>query len=163
MFHRRYRSPDSRPFAGFSTHFKPDHFTSTELEDLQRELYRKCFEILGPSLVRVLRSWFEGYQTMKDSTRPLLRDRAERMRHYVRGALPGIYPAIRFGPNRDRRAEARAFLKEIEKELGPLSVEERLECWATIPLSAWTWLTAKLGIFQQPRLLRIEHRLPFQR
>lgn len=150
--------PDYRTFDGFSMHFKHDHFTSKELEDLQKELYIECFKRLGPSLVRVLRSWFEGYQTLKDSTRPLLRDRAERMRGYVRSALPGIYPAIRFGPNRERRAEARAFLKDIEQKLGPLSIKERLECWGTIPLSAWTWMTEKLGLFQQPRLLRIEHR-----
>jgi len=95
---------------------------------------------------------------MKDSSRPLLRDRAERMGRYVRNALPGIYPAIRFGPNRDRRAEARQFLKDIEKELGPLSIKERLQCWGSVPLSLWTWMTEKLGIFQQPRLLRIEYR-----
>jgi hypothetical protein len=80
------------------------------------------------------------------------------MRRYVRSALPGIYPAIWFGPNRDRRAEARQFLNEIEKELGPLSAKERLQCWGTVPLAIWTWITEKLGIFQQPRLLRIEHR-----
>ncbi|MBN1848627.1 MAG: cobalamin-dependent protein [Deltaproteobacteria bacterium] len=150
--------PDYRTFDGFSMHFKHAHFTPTELEDLQKELYRKCYEMLGPSMVRVLRSWFKGYQNMKDSSRPLLRDRAERMGRYVRNALPGIYPAIRFGPNRDRRAEAIQFLKDIEKELGPLSVKERLQCWGTVPLSFWTWMTEKLGLFQQPRLLRIEHR-----
>jgi hypothetical protein len=150
--------PDYRTFDGFSMHFKHAHFTPTELEDLQKELYRKCYEMLGPSMVRVLRSWFKGYQNMKDSSRPLLRDRAERMRRYVRKALPGIYPVILFGPNCERRAEARKFLKEIEKELGALSVKERLQCWSTVPLSFWTWMTEKLGLFQQPRLLRIEHR-----
>jgi hypothetical protein len=151
-------NPDYRTFDGFSMHFRHEHFTPKELEDLQKDLYRKCFEILGPSLVRVLRSWFEGYQNMKNSPRSLLRDRAERMRGYVRGALPGIYPAILFGPNRERRAEARRFLEEIEEELGPLSVKERLQCWGTIPFSFWTWMTGKFGLFQQPRLLRIEHR-----
>jgi hypothetical protein len=140
-------------------HFKHDHFTPKELEDLQKELYRKSFEILGPSLVRVLRSWFDGYQNMKDSPKPIIRNRARRMRQYVRDALPGIYPAICFGPNRERRVEARQFLTEIEKELGPISFKERLQCWGTVPLSAWTWIAEKLCLFQQPRLLRIEHRL----
>jgi len=150
--------PDYRKFDGFSMHFKHAHFSPEELETLQKELYHKCFELLGPSMVRVLRAWFDGYQNMKDSAKPLLRDRAKRMRRYVRDALPGIYPAIRFGPNRERRAEARQFLKEIVQELGPLSVKERLQCWGTMPLSAWTWMTEKFGLFQQPRLLRIEHR-----
>lgn len=152
-------NPDYRTFDGFSMHFRHPHFTPTELEDLQKELYRSCYEILGPSLVRVLRSWFEGWHNLKDSSRPLLRDRAKRMRLYVRNSVPGIYPAILFGPNRYRRAEAREFLKEIQKELGPLSLKERLRCWGTVPLSLWTWMAEKLDLFQQPRLLRIEHRL----
>jgi hypothetical protein len=155
--------PDYRTFDGFSMHFKHKHFNPNELENLQTELYHKCFKMLGPSLVRVLRSWFEGYQNMKDSPKPLLHDRAERMREYVRVGLPAIYPAILFGPDPDRRAEARNFLKDIEKEFGPLSFKDRLHCWATIPLSLWTWITAKLRIFQQPRLLRVEHRLGSRR
>ncbi len=150
--------PDYRTFDGFSMHFKHPHFTPTELENLQKELYRKCYEMLGPSLIRVLRAWFKGYQNMKDLPGPLLRDRAARMRRYVEKALPGIYPAIRFGPNRERREEARHLFREIELEFGPLSFKDRLRCWCTVPLSFWTWMTAKLGLFQQPRLLRIKHR-----
>jgi len=150
--------PDYRTFDGFSMHFEHPHFRPEELEDLQRTLYRKAFERLGPSMVRVLRSWFEGYRNLRRSSRPLLQARAERMRGYVRRALPGIYPAFRFGPNPERRMEALRFMKEIERELGPISLRERLECWGTVPLSAWTWAAEKLGLFQQPRLLRVAHR-----
>jgi len=149
-------NPDYRTFDGFSMHFEHPHFTPAEVESLQRELYRKCFERLGPSLIRVVQTWFEGYRNLKGSSNPLLRGRAERMREYVRNALPGLYPAILFGPNRERRAEVRALLKDIEKEFGPLSLQEHIFGWATIPLSAWTWLAEKLTLFQQPRLLRIE-------
>jgi haloalkane dehalogenase len=152
--------PDYRTFDGFSMHFEHAHFEPKDLEALQQSLYREAFERLGPSLVRVLRAWFAGYRNLKDHPRPLLRKRAERMRGYVRNALPGIYPAARFGPNRERRADAARFLKEIERELGPLSLRERLMCWGTVPLSCWTWLTGKLGVLQQPRLLRLEHRIP---
>lgn len=150
--------PDYRTFDGFSMHFKHAHFTPNELESLQKDLYRQCFETLGPSVIRVLRAWFEGYQHMKNSSQPLLRDRATRMRRYVRSALPGIYPAICFGPNRARRAEARQFFREIQEEFGPLSLIERVQCWGTLPLSIWTWVAEKFDLFQQPRLLRIEHR-----
>jgi hypothetical protein len=67
---------------------------------------------------------------------------------YVRDALPGIYPAICFGPNSARRAEARAFFKDIEQELGPLSLQEQFKCFCTIPLSIWTWLTEEFDLFQ---------------
>jgi haloalkane dehalogenase len=151
--------PDYRTFDGFSMHFKHEHFSPKELEDLQRELYRKAFELLGPSLIRVVQTWFEGYCNLKNSPNSLLRGRAERMRDYVRSALPGLYPAILFGPNADRRNEAREFLKDIQTEMGPATAKERLFGWATVPLSAWTWLAEKLNVFQQPRLLRIEHRM----
>ncbi|HWR73193.1 MAG TPA: hypothetical protein VN604_08485, partial [Nitrospirota bacterium] len=150
---------DYRKFDGFSMHFTHANFTPKELENLQRELYRKGFELLGPSLIRVMRAWFEGYKNMKDSANPLLRGRAERMRHYVRSSVAGLYPAMLFGPNRQRRAEARQFLKEIEAELGRLTIQERVFCWATVPLAVWTWLTARLNMFQQPKLLRLEHRM----
>lgn len=150
--------PDYRTFDGFSMHFRHAHFKPGELEDLQKQLYRKCYERLGPSLIRVLRTWFEGYRNMKNSSRPLLRDRAARMRGYVLQGVPGIYPAVLFGPNRERRAEARRFLEEIEEEFGPLSFKDRLRCWGTLPLSLWTWMSEKLDLFQQPRLFRIEHR-----
>jgi hypothetical protein len=151
--------PDYRTFDGFSLHFKHPQFSPEELQTLQKNLYRTCFEKLGPSIVRALRAWFEGYKNMKESKSPLLRLRAERMRTYVRDALPGIYPAIWFAPNRERRDEARAFFFDIEKELGPLSIQERLNCWGTVPLSFWTWITENFNLFQQPKLLRIEHRI----
>jgi haloalkane dehalogenase len=151
--------PDYRKFDGFSMHFKHEHFEPEEIEDFQQALYRKAFETLGPSLVRVMKTWFEGYLTMKSSSRPLLRQRAERMRGYVQSALPAIYPAIRFGPNRQRRAEARRFLEDIVREFGSFTFKNRLECWATIPLSLWTWMKENFGLFQQPRLLRREYRL----
>jgi haloalkane dehalogenase len=152
-------NPDYRTFDGFSMHFSHPHFAPRELEHLQRELYRTAFQHLGPSLVRVVRAWFEGYKNLKGALNPLLRGRAERMRDYVRSSIAGLYPAIYFGPNKERRAEARDFLGQIEKEIGALTFQERLFCWATVPLAVWTWLTARLNVFQQPELLRIEHRL----
>jgi hypothetical protein len=151
--------PDYRTFDGFSMHFKHEHFTPEELETLQRDLYRLCFEKLGPSLVRTLNVWFEGYKNLRKSENRLLQIRAQRMADYVRDALPGIYPAMWFGPNRARRAEARAFLHEVIEELGPLSLEGRFKCLGTIPLSLWTWFAEKYHLFQQPRLLRVAHRL----
>ncbi len=121
--------------------------------------YRRCFERLGPSLVRVLRTWFNGYRNLKQSANPLLRAHSERLGRYVRESMPGIYPAILFGPNRVQREAARGLLRAVEKEFGPFSIRDKLLCWSTIPLSAWTWIADKLDIFLQPRLLRITHRL----
>jgi haloalkane dehalogenase len=150
-------NPDYRTFDGFSMHCSHPHFTAGELKEIQRELYRKNFDILGPSLLRVVQVWFDGYRNLKDSPNPLLRGRAEYMKAYVRKAIPALYPATLFGPNKNRRADARALIHEIMQETGKLSIKEGLFCCATIPLSGWTWLTAKLNILQQPKLLRVQY------
>ena len=79
------------------------------------------------------------------------------MKRYIRDAVPALYPVILFGPNKARRADAKNLLDEIRKESGELSVKERLLGLASIPLSFWTWLTSKLNIYQQPKLLRIQY------
>jgi hypothetical protein len=79
------------------------------------------------------------------------------MKQYVRDAVPALYPAILFGPNRAKREEAKRLLYEIRRETGEFSMRERLLGLATIGLSFWTWLISKLNIFQQPKLLRIQY------
>jgi hypothetical protein len=150
--------PDHRKFDGFSMHFKHPHFTPKKLETLQKEFYRRCFERLGPSLVRVLDTWFNGYQNLKQSTNPLLKNRSVRLGRYIRKSMPGIYPAMLFGPNRNRREAARGLLSAVEREFGPFTISDKILCWSTVPLSAWTFIAGKLGMFQQPRLFRIKHR-----
>ena len=150
-------NPDYRTFDGFSMHFTHPYFTADEMKNLQRELFRKYYETLGPSLLRNLRVWFEGYRSLRNSSKKLLRLRAEELGKCVRGGAAATYPAMFFGPNKERREEAKAFLRDIENEMGPLSAKERILCWATVPLSLWTWMKSRLNLFQQPKLLRIQY------
>jgi hypothetical protein len=60
-------------------------------------------------------------------------------------------------PFQDRSQVMEDFRKLMEP--GPVSAKERLFGWATAPLSTWAWLTEKMSLFQQPRLLRIEQRM----
>jgi haloalkane dehalogenase len=154
-----YRTdPDYRKFDGFSMHFKHRHFSPAQLEQLQRRLYRDNFERLGPSIVRIIETWFAGWRHLHRTNNPLLKGRAERMKEYVSSALPGLYPAALLGPNPTQRRRARRLMRRIRAELGPPSLPDRLSGWATLPLAAWTWLALRLDICQQPRLLRIEYR-----
>ncbi len=157
-------NPDLRRWDGFAMHFKHPNFEASELEALQKDLYRQDFLQLGPSLMRMMRLWLEGYQNLRNSPKPLLRARAEHLWRELMTALPGIYPAMLVGPTRKTRAQARQLLCEIRREMGTYPLKERLMGWATLPLATWTWLAFKLNIFQQPGLLRIEHRVsPAQR
>jgi hypothetical protein len=141
-------------------HFLHPKFSAPELETLQKELYRQDFERLGPSIIRVINVWFEGYLNLRNSSLPLLRARAARKWEDIRTTLPAIVPVMLMGPTRETRAEARKLYDEIREEMGTVPLIERLKCLATPILAGWTWLAKKLGIFQQPGLLRIEHRIP---
>ncbi len=152
------KDPDLRRWDGFSMHFKHPKFSAPELESLQKELYRQDFERLGPSLIRLLRVWLEGYENLRESPNPLLRARAEVKIREIRSAMPGIVPAILFGPNARARSEARALFNDVRKEIGPLSWGERVRCLGAPVLAVWTSVANRLKIFQQPGLLRVEHR-----
>ncbi len=150
-------NPDLRRWDGFSMHFKHPEFSAPELEALQRELYRQDFERLGPSLVRIMRVWLDGYRQMRSSAKPLLRARADAKLPVIRSALPGIVPAILFGPNRKTRSEARALFREIREEIGPLTLRERSLCLGAPLLAVWTAVTNRLRLFQQPALLKVRY------
>jgi hypothetical protein len=152
-------NPDLRRWDGFAMHFKHPNFMPEQVEELQRELYRREFQNLGPSMARMMAIWLEGYRCLRDSPRPLLRARAEKLWNGIIEALPTLAPAKLFGPTRKTRAEARELFSEIIKERAPLTIKIRAMCWGICVLAAWTWFTRKLGIFQQPALLRIEHRI----
>ncbi len=151
-------NPDLRRWDGFAMHFKHPKFSAPELESLQKELYRQEFERLGPSLIRLLRVWLEGYRNLRESPNPLLRARAEEKMRETRSAMPGIVPAILFGPNAKTRSEARALWRDVRKEAGSLSLLERIRSLASPILAVWTAVANRLNIFQQPGLLRVEHR-----
>lgn len=158
LYRPAYReNPNYRTFDGFSMHFKHRHFAPSELEELQRNLYRENFEKLGPSIVRIIEVWFDGWRHLRRSSNPILRDRADRMREYVEGALPALYPAAFFGPTRLQRRKARMLIRRIRLGLGRNGLTDRLLGWGTLPLAAYTWLAARLDIAQQPKLLKVEY------
>jgi len=79
------------------------------------------------------------------------------MRSFCRGAIAGLFPALLFGPSREARRRARELLRDIERETGALTLEEKLKGAGAVLLSGWTWFTLRMNLFQQPRLLRLEY------
>lgn len=152
-------NPDLRKWDGFAMHFKHPHLDADELEATQKKMFRQDFTRLGPSIVRAVAVWFEGYKNLRHSDNVLLKLRADRMFSYVRGALPGLVPAILFGPNRQRRKEAFELFREITRETGRLDFETFVKCGFVVLLAAWTWVTMKLHVYQQPQLVKFQHRI----
>jgi B12 binding domain len=152
------RNPDLRRWDGFSMHFEHPKFSAPGLEALQKELYREDFVRLGPSIVRIFAVWLEGYRNLRSSDNPLLKARARAKLATLRSGLPGLVPAILFGPSRKTRSDARAMFREIKTEIGGLTLGERFLCRASPILAVWTAVANRLRLFQQPALLRVEHR-----
>ncbi|MEK6642684.1 MAG: B12-binding domain-containing radical SAM protein [Planctomycetota bacterium] len=153
------KSPDLRRWDGFAMHFKHPNFTASELEALQKELFQREFETLGPSIVRMVQAWFDGYRNLRDSSVPLLRARAERLWTGILEARPTLIPAMLLGPTRETRAMAKRLHREIGKETKSIPLSIRLQGAGLLALAAWTWLSRNTGFLQQPALLRIEHRM----
>lgn len=155
MFLPAYRNnPDYRRWDGFSSHFQNSYFRPEELEALQKELFREEFQRLGPSLVRVLQVWFEGWRNLHHSPNPLLRKRARQAEQYLQHARHGLLPAAWFGPNRQRRTEARQLLAAMDEVWGT-GPGTTLRRGAAVLLAAWTWLRCHIPLLQQPGLLRV--------
>jgi radical SAM superfamily enzyme YgiQ (UPF0313 family) len=149
--------PDYRRWDGFSMHFKHPHMAASELEALQKELYRQDFKRLGPSLVRIARVWFNGYINLRGSQNELLRKRAGLMRHFCRNTVAALFPAILFAPSSQARRKAQELLRDIQRETGALTISEKLQSLGAILLSVWTWLMLRMNLLQQPSLLRLEY------
>ncbi|MCW5830576.1 MAG: hypothetical protein KIT79_14815 [Deltaproteobacteria bacterium] len=152
-------NPDLRRWDGFSMHFQHPNFTAAELEALQKDLFRQDFARLGPSIVRLLRVWHEGSRNLKDSPNPILKDRARKLTQSTRDALPALTPPMLFGPTRQSRREARQLFVDIVRFNGGLTWTEAVFSLLSPVLAVWTWIALRLGIFQQPALLRLEHRM----
>ena len=79
------------------------------------------------------------------------------MRSFCRSVIPGLFPAILFGPSKEARRRTRELLRDIERESGALTLGEKVKGAGVVLLSGWTWFTLRMNLFQQPKLLRLEY------
>ena len=156
---RYRRAPDLRKWDGFSMFFEHPRFDGPEaVEALQREIYDEDFRRLGPSPLRSARVWLTGYENLRNDSNPLLRARAERLRGDVRAALPAVAAALAFPPSDAVRDRALALRRDIVRLTGEPSPRERVMEQAAPLMYRVSRVARKLGLFQQPGLLRTEHR-----
>ena len=152
-------APDLRRWDGFAMHFKHPHFDGpAAVEKLQRAIYREDFKRLGPSPLRLARVWLTGYENLKDDESPLLRARAERLRHDARGILPAISATTAFAPSPEVRARAEALRRDIIRLTGEPTARERAMEAAAPAMYLVSRAGRALNLMQQPGLLRTEHR-----
>jgi radical SAM superfamily enzyme YgiQ (UPF0313 family) len=147
---RYYRKCD-----GFTAMVRHPSMTPGEIEALQRECFETDFRLLGPSILRSVETWFQGWKRYHDSDSPYLRAKAERWAEEIRKAYPLFRVAKRYGPTPELAVRLEA---EIEAELGPPSLGQ--QCMSLLaPLAAgWTRFTLRHDRFQHPKLRRLTFR-----
>jgi len=148
---------------GFTTMIKHPKLSPDQIEKIQRWCYKQDFERLGPSIIRVLETQLLGYQKLKNSPNPFLREKARYFARELRKAYPVFLPGRLFGPNAKVRRWIRNLERLIHVELGSPTLAERCKSVLAVGAAAWTGLTLKLDLFQHPKLVRTTYRLPSKR
>ena len=155
---RLYRQAD-----GFTTTMKHPTLSAGEIEGLQQWCFEQDFQRLGPSIFRVLESRFLGYQKLKNSANPFLRQKAGIFARDLRCAYPVFLAGRLLGPNAAVRRWIGDLEQRIHAELGRPAWAEQSQSVLAVGAALWTALTLKLDLFQHPRLLRTTYRLPDKR
>lgn len=145
---------------GFRTMMKHPTLSPEQIEDLQRWCFEQDFHRLGPSIYRVLEARLLGYQKLRQSPNPVLRQKAEYYATELRTAYPVFLAGRRLGPNAAIRRWIGDLERRIHAELGQPTWRERGTAVLAVGAALWTALTLKLNWFQHPKLLRTTYRLP---
>jgi biotin synthase-like enzyme len=148
---------------GFTTVIKHPTLSAEEIEEIQRWCFEQDFQRLGPSIFRVLESRLLGYQKLKDSTNPFLRQKAEHYAKELRAAYPVFLAGRLLGPNQTVRRWIGDLEKKIHGELGQPGGLMRAKALLAVGAALWTGLTLKLNLFQHPKLTRTAYRMPEER
>lgn len=155
---RLYRRAD-----GFTTTMKHATLSAAEIEGLQQWCFEQDFQRLGPSIFRVLEGRFLGYQKLKDSPNPNLRQKAEVYATDLRCAYPVFLAGRLLGPNPQVRQWIGDLQQRIHAEFGRPTLSQRAQSVLAVGAALWTAVTLKFNLFQHPKLIRTTYRLPSER
>jgi hypothetical protein len=148
---------------GFRTMIKHPTLSPEQIEEIQRWCFEQDFQRLGPSIYRVLEARLLGYQKLKNSTNPILRQKAEYYATELRVAYPVFLAGRLLGPNVSVRLWIGDLERRIHAELGQPAFGERFKSIMAIGAALWTAVTLKMNWFQHPKLIRTTYRLPEKR
>jgi haloalkane dehalogenase len=147
---RYYRACD-----GFSSMVRHSSMTAGEIEALQQECFEADFRLNGPSILRSVEVWLQGWKRYRDSSSPYMRAKAARWAEEVRRAYPVFRVAKRSGPTPQAAARLE---EEIRTWLGPPNLSPRLLSCLAPAAAAWTAFTLRHDYFQHPKLVRRTYR-----
>ncbi|HOW28759.1 MAG TPA: hypothetical protein PK876_09710 [Elusimicrobiota bacterium] len=159
----RYKGQHEKFFRkadGFSVMMKHPTMTSDQVEALQKWCFEQDYQTLGPSIFRIVEAWFLGYQRLKGSTNPLLRQKADFYAKSLKKSYPIFIVGQLMGPNAEVRRHIGDLASRIHAEFGRPSLADRFRSAVALGMACWTWFKLKYDIFQHPSLTRNVYRMP---
>jgi hypothetical protein len=106
--------------------YEPRNFTFDELLQRVDDLYKRLYEVNGPSLTRMLQCNLNGYLYCRRSTHPLLRThKLQFFERRVRGYVPLVGACIEFAPNDAVRRALKDLRRETTDAVGPPTDAQR--------------------------------------
>ncbi|MFA6316283.1 MAG: cobalamin-dependent protein [Elusimicrobiota bacterium] len=145
---------------GFRSVTKHPVMSASEIEAAQTRCFKQDFEVLGPSIFRVIDTMFRGYLAHRDSADPFLRLKAQRFAREILNSYPTFLTGELLGPNAAARASVAALRREIHAEFGSPTRRETLLSWAALGAALWTGVKLRFNLFQHPELTRTAYRMP---
>ncbi|MFZ0962802.1 MAG: cobalamin-dependent protein [Terriglobia bacterium] len=147
---RYYRNCD-----GFTSMVVHPTMKPGEIEALQRECFDTDYRLNGPSILRSVEVWFQGWKRYCNSSSAYLRAKAERWKEEIHFAWPLFRVAKLFGPLPEAAVRLEA---EVREAIGAPPLGARVRSLLAPAAAAWTGFTLRHDLFQQPKLVRNTYR-----
>lgn len=157
-FRRRNLIRDDVPYAEWHGQhriwFVHPHFSAQDSQRLLKAAFKKAYDALGSSLLRLMETTLMGYLSCQDATLPAL---IARRRYFKRQAsiyYAGLPVIRRFAHNARERAYATDVLERYRRVLGPMKMWQRVQSLAA---AVFAFLEsariASKGNLRQPKTL----------
>ncbi|MBN2495409.1 MAG: hypothetical protein JXR96_12515 [Deltaproteobacteria bacterium] len=134
---------------GFYLSFKHPHIEPEQMLAIQRSLYRKEFERLGPSVFRVAEDFLAGHVHLRDHPSPRVRGKAHKYGQTAHDAMI-LIPGSKKFVNPRTAIWLQGLRERIEQQTGPMNPKERALSMLVPSLIRYTALKQRFGIGQQP-------------
>ena len=145
-------------YNGFSLPFKHPHISGEEMSEIQLGLYRKEFELLGPSIFRIMEDNLNGYINLRDHPSPRVRAKTRLYKKMARNALM-LIPASKRYLNANVNEWLETFQKRISAEAGDITTKEIIMSKIAPILLKLTDLKIRYNIGMQPKFTRRTYRM----
>jgi len=149
---REYYFHQSTGFDAMVTH---PTLSPQELRQQQQRCFSEDFKSLGPSIIRSVECYLNGYLRWRNHPEPLIRKKAQGFRRDFIKSVVILPAAIALGPSLKARKFAwKIFVRGIKECDIPLSVWLRFMVIVPLsfPAALWTKIQLDMNLFQHPRL-----------